>query len=218
VRRAALKIQALPQWQENASVQKLKFSDGWITLLLEKQRFRRKQITREEKNVPSANEILTQMKVGQDTYITIGRRGAHTVWNMDETALTYAIGPTHMYMPEGQQRADGSSDSKVRVTGIITVNGKGEFAPTMIIIKHKVSSLIKPDQRTQTVIQKMFKANDGFGARHGWELNCWESNGEIEITGLEGMHKHFVWYIRNTATGEVITSQVFLICSFRVFH
>jgi hypothetical protein len=207
VRTAALRVQAEPQWRDNPDIQTLTFSDGWITDFLERQRFRRKQITREDKKVPSGPEIVTHMKIGQDTY-KLTSRGAANVWNMDETALTYAIGPTHIYSPWGTSRESGSSDSKLRVTGIVTVNGIGEFAPTMVILKHSKSSLVQPDQRSMKVVKNMHKANDGFGIDDGWELKEWKSKTELIIPGLKGAHWHYCNYIIHRVTGEVITSQV----------
>jgi hypothetical protein len=79
---------------------------------------------------------------------------------MDETAYTYAIGPTHIFLPIGpgaKQRARGSSSAKARVTAVVMVNGVGKFAPNMVFIKHKVSSLKSPDQTRNTVIKNLHK-------------------------------------------------------------
>ena len=67
---------------------------------------------------------------------------------MDETAVTYAIGPTHQYVPINQCRASniGNVNTKLRITTVITLNALGEFAPLLLIIKH--SHLAKSENRS----------------------------------------------------------------------
>lgn len=75
---------------------------------------------------------------------------------MDETAVTWAVGPVHMYVSNDQQRASniGIPNTKLRITAVLAVNGIGQFAPLMFIIKHSVSSESKPDQSTMLVVKK----------------------------------------------------------------
>ena len=63
--------------------------------------------------------------------------------NMDETAITYSIGPTHEYVHKNQRRSRVLKcvDEKKRVTGIFCACQHGEFLPSMIILKHSHSSL-----------------------------------------------------------------------------
>ena len=112
----------------------------------------RRKITKEDKNVPSPEEIQRVLEIGHRP---------ETCFNFDETAVIYAIGPTHIFCPRDQDRAThtGVSDSKVRITATIAVNSEDSFAPTIFIIKHSVSSEEKPDQTKMTVIPKLFKKN-----------------------------------------------------------
>ena len=124
------------------------------------------------------------MKIDQDLYSEFEHTPS-TTWNMDETAVTWSIGPTHLYCPRDQQRASqiGISNTKLRITAVITVNAAGAFAPLMIIIKHSVSSAIKPDQTGMKVIRELHtNASKGFTAQDGWELLKWEK--EITIKGV----------------------------------
>ena len=128
-----------------------------------------------------------------------------TTFNMDETAVTYAIGPEHMYCPPDQNRAQhiGIPNIKLQIKAVVTVSGNGDFAPLLIIIKHSISSLIRPDQSRMTVVSDLYKKNQGFGERDGWKLILWVK--ELTINGVTDTHK--CYYIINDYTGHVITSQ-----------
>ena len=192
-------------WSENKRVQALCFSNNWVNRFLKRAGMRRRKITREDKDIPIVDEVKRIMKIGQEIYSEFEHTPS-TTWNMDETAVTWSIGPTHLYCPRDQQRASqiGISNTKLRITAVITVNAAGAFAPLMIIIKHSVSSAIKPDQTGMKVIRELHSnASKGFSAQDGWELLKWEK--EITIKGVSAMHKN--WYLIHTATGHVITSQ-----------
>ena len=164
----------------------------------------RRKITKEDKKVPSPEEIQRVLGIGQKLYVENGHR-PETCYNFDETAVTYAIGPTHIFCPRDQDRAThtGVSDSKVRITATIAVNSEGLFAPTMFIIKHSVSSEAKPDQTKMTVIPKLHK-KEGFTINDGWLLKTWQK--DLTIKGKNDVHK--VLYLIHNITGHVITSQV----------
>ncbi len=54
------------------------------------------------------------------------------VFNMDETAISYGIGPEHSYIPRDAERGvhPTGSDEKIRITvRVITVNENGVFLP-----------------------------------------------------------------------------------------
>jgi hypothetical protein len=101
----------------------------------------RREIRREDKVVPDDDVVTTTPKVGQDLYI-LNRHYPRSCWNFDETAFTWAIGPSYMYCPGNQQRATniGISNDKVRITAVIAVNTLGEFAPLTLMVKHSASS------------------------------------------------------------------------------
>jgi hypothetical protein len=85
---------------------------------------------------------------------------------------------------------------------VIAVNGLGQFAPLMLIIKHPQSSEAKPDQTKRKVITELFK-KEGFRAEKGWVKDIWEKI--LTIKGVTALHR--CTYTRHTVTGHVITSQ-----------
>ncbi len=97
---------------------------------------RRRRITREKKSHPPESAVREQMKAGQDIIIS-GNFGPHQVANVDETAITFAIGPQYVYAPSDSDRGTQimCGNSKSRFTGIPTVAANGEFLPTMYILK-----------------------------------------------------------------------------------
>ena len=156
------------------------------------------------KKIPEDEEIVRIMKIGQDLIREFGY-GPDNILNMDETAFTYAIDPEFMYVPTDQSRAQNIRipNMKLRITAVVSVFANGQFAPLMIIIKHSISSLERPDQSRMTVVRDLYKKDDGFGEKDGWKLISWEK--ELTIGGITAVHK--CYYIINDDTGEVITSQ-----------
>ena len=129
----------------------------------------RRKITRDDKDVPTEEEVKGILKIGQDMYLQ-NDHNPLTCYNFDETAFTYSIGPSHMFCPRDQQRATniGISNAILRITAVIAVNAVGGFAPLMLIIKHSVSSEKRLDQTGMRVIPELFTKN-GFKADDGWE-------------------------------------------------
>jgi hypothetical protein len=140
---AARSVQSSPMWKDDIIVKKLKFTNKWIVGFLQRNWMTRRKITTECKNLPTAAEVNATMEKGHAIYRDKGYI-SRWVWNMDETAYTYAIGPTHIFLPKGTRRAHGSSSAKARVTAVVMVNGEGTFAPTMMIIRHNVAPAVAP--------------------------------------------------------------------------
>ena len=138
---AARSVQDRSHWMPNTKVSSLQFTNKWVKSFLTRGGLRRRKITREDKDVPESEEILQFMRIGQKLFID-NQHDENTCFNFDETAFTWAIGPTHVYCPINQQRATniGITDTKVRITAVITVSAAGHFAPLMLILKHSVSS------------------------------------------------------------------------------
>ena len=174
VERAANAVKNRICWQDDETVQQLRFSNKWIKSFLDRGGVTRRKITREDKAVPSDEEIHEILSIGQKCYIEKGH-SPQTCFNFDETAFTYAIGPTHNYCPINQPRATniGISNAKLRITAVIAVNALGEFAPLMLIVKHSVSSEKRPDQTGMTVIRDLHK-KEGFRECDGWILKIWK--------------------------------------------
>ena len=192
-------------WLTTDKIQALKFSPHWVKGMLNRAELRRRRITTDEKKTLPLEEVIRILKIGQDL-IRLHGHDPSTIWNMDETAITYAIGPTHLYIPRDQARAAniGNVNTKLRITAVLTVNGLGEFAPIFLILKHsdKCISDNKPDQTKMRVLDNLHK-KCGFRVEDNWKLGIWEN--EIEINNVKKEHK--CKYLINTVSGHVITSQ-----------
>jgi DDE superfamily endonuclease len=192
-------------WLSAEKIQALKFTPHWVKGMLNRAELRRRRITTDDKKILSIEEIIRVLKIGQDL-IRLHGHDAATIWNMDETGITYAIGPTHLYVPWDQSRAAniGNVNTKLRITAVLTVNGLGEFAPIFLILKHsdKCISENKPDQTKMRVLDNLHK-KVGFRIEENWKLEVWEK--EIEVNNVIKNHK--CKYLINTVTGHVITSQ-----------
>jgi DDE superfamily endonuclease len=200
---AATDVQEMEKWENNEKINNLKFSNKWVKAFLKRGGLSRRKITREDKLVPDDDVVTNTLRIGQELY-TAHSHNPSTCWNFDETAFTWAIGPSYMYCPGNQQRATniGISNDKVRITAVIAVNALGEFAPLMLIVKHSASSELKPDQTGMLVIPNLHK-KPGFKVDDGWELRLWQKS--LTINGVTADHK--VRYLLHTETGHVITSQ-----------
>ena len=132
-------------WSSNEKTNALKFSNKWVKAFLKRGGLSRRKTTSEDKMIPDDNIVADTLRIGQEIYVR-NQHNPRTCYNFDETAFTWAIGPSCMYCPGNQQRASniGISNSKLRITSVIAVNAIGEFAPLMMIVKHSVSS--KRDQ------------------------------------------------------------------------
>lgn len=201
---AAICVQTQFAWENDPRINDLVFSPHWVRSFLTRANMRRRKITTEDKKVPDNEEVIRIMKIGQDLIREFNYEAKH-ILNMDETAFTYAIGPEYIYVPKDQSRAQniGVPNMKLRITAVVAVFATGEFAPLLIIIKHSISSLERPDQSRMTVVVQLHKKDDGFGEKDGWKLILWRK--ELTINGKTDNHS--CWYIINEHTGAVITSQ-----------
>ena len=139
---AAIAVQKQNNWTAIEKVKSLTFSSTWVKSFLRRANMRRRKITTEDKKIPTEEEILRIMSIGQKMYRDFGHT-PETVINMDEAAFSYAIGPEYMYCPPDQSRAQhlGIPNTKLRITGVVAVSGRGIFVPLFIVIKHSVSSV-----------------------------------------------------------------------------
>ena len=204
IEEAARTVQASDRWINDEKIKVLEFSSTWVRKFLKRANMRRRKITTDDKNVPSDEEIQRIMNIGQTMYRDYGHTKDTTI-NMDETAFTYAIGPEYMYCPPDQNRAQniGIPNTMLRITAVVAVSGNGNFVPLFIIIKHSVSSADRPDQTNMRVIKDMYNKNEGFGVDDNWELIKWSK--ELTIKGVTNTHA--CYYIINSVTGHVISSQ-----------
>jgi DDE superfamily endonuclease len=208
IRHCAKEVQNSEKWRNNDKVKQLKFTNHWIFDFLTRGNFRRRKITTGEKSRPTDEEVNRIMELGQTLYRTY-LHSPNTTWNFDETAFTWAVGPTHMFVPVNQNRAQqlGVSNAKLRITASIAVSGEGKFAPLFLIIKHSVSSDARPDQRGMRVIPSL-NCKQGFRQEDGWHLKTWTR--ELTTTNKKQVRvtaTHYVHYLEHETTGHIITSQ-----------
>lgn len=203
IKAAAISMQEKDEWSDSKTISKLLFTNRWIKSFLTRGGLSRRKITREDKDVPGSHEINTTMAEGQRKYID-NDHDENTCFNFDETAFTWAIGPTHVYCPANQQRATniGISNTKLRITAVIAVNAAGVFAPLMLILKHSVSSEKCPDQTKMLVIQNLHKV-EGFREVDGWKLKVWADT--LTIGTKTDVHR--IIYLIHDESKHVITSQ-----------
>lgn len=207
VREAARAEQAEPRWRDDPLVNKLEFSDHWVTRCLKRATMRRRKITTDKKEIPTPSIVIATMLLGQNMYAE-GEFDPSTTWNMDETAIMWGIDPLYVYIPPDQARGStaGSSKAKERITGAICVNANGVFAPLFMIMRQ---SGTKPDQRSMQVLKKLHKMDDGFGLSNNWHFKTW--NRKLNIQDKKGnWHENDYWchYLVHGTTGNVIVSQV----------
>ncbi|MBJ7298695.1 MAG: hypothetical protein JHC73_20910, partial [Dolichospermum sp.] len=209
IKKACLEAQRSPEWINNDQIKKLKFSAGWIHNFLSRMDFNRRKITAEEKIRPTVTEINRIMKEGQQTYEEKKIDYSRT-YNMDETAITWAIGPTHVFCHKSARRgiAPTGANTKVRITACICVNAKNQFAPLFMIIKNYVAKN-KADQTSTTVLQNLQANNAYFSeAQGGWKLEQWTQ--KLPIRKKDGVLVDIEYkslYLIHGFTGHVITSQ-----------
>lgn len=207
IKRAAKMAQEEEEWLGVPAVQNLQFSDCWVHSFLLRAEFRRRRITREDKPMPSLQEIWATMGGGQAVY-TNGGFVPCQVLNMDETAFNFALGPTHMYVPQNQERAhdSGATDAKARVTAVVTVDGTGKFLPLMMIVKHSKDSKDSPDQTNMKIIDNLHR--DLLTAEKGWVLKEWTAELTLPNKSKDMVTAtHRVKYLEHSISGHIITSQ-----------
>jgi hypothetical protein len=189
IRQAAEGVARSEKWVNNPRVQILQFSHKWIAAFLHRRDFARRKITRQKKDVPSETTIHEKMKKYQDKQLIEGGYTLTQIGNMDETAINWGIGPTHVYCGKNAERGEQEiTDTKARITGIPLVIADGKLAPAMFIIKHSVSSAARADQTGMRVIPNLHKSV-GFTVEDGWDMLTWERrmtvSGEIRAEDSE---------------------------------
>jgi hypothetical protein len=79
------------KWNGNPYIQKLNFNHSWIARFLDRNNFSRRVVSKEIKKRPSLEEVIKQMKIGQDELIR-GKYSDGQILNMDETAIHCSLG------------------------------------------------------------------------------------------------------------------------------
>lgn len=90
---ASIIVQQKDHWKEHEKIKEMQFSNKWIYGFLKRGGLSRRKITRDDKDLPSDDEINKVLKKGQELYLRNGHT-PNTTFNFDETAFTWAIGRT----------------------------------------------------------------------------------------------------------------------------
>ena len=193
------------EWKDDPRIRTLKFSSRWITDFIARQDFSRRRVGTNIKVRPTDLGVNACMAAAAAVYKRRNMELKH-VFNADETGLTYAIAPIHIIGPKNQKQTKSYGDLKSRVTAIPMVNALGQFAPTMVIIRHSKSSIEKPDQTTMRVLDKLHE-QEGFKTEEGWDLKVWNRVMVIERRGIIKTQNQVVKYLIHNKSGNVVTSQ-----------
>ena len=210
VQNSAKLTQEEEKWLTDAKVQALKFSRKWVFLFFQRQKVKRRRITRDLKDIPSETTVRLIMGAAQQK-ICNGGYLPHQIINLDETAINWGLGPTYVYCAGSADRGEQEiTDVKSRVTSIIMVAANGDFLTVFYIFKHSKTSDESPDQTKMTVIKNLF-LKKGFTYADGWEMKVWERELTIEKkvrnTTVSKTAVHKVIYIKHQESGDIITSQ-----------
>jgi hypothetical protein len=205
--KACEEVRDSAKWVQIPEINALKFNHSWIYRFLQRSNFSRRVVSKENKKTPSRDEVIKQMKIGQDEIIR-GNYAPDQIGNMDETAIHCSLGIKYQYNPKTASRASNipNADDKERVTSIVTALASGKSLPLFTICKHSKSSLTCPDQTSMKIISILHRAK-GFRDVDGWEERIWTHQlpNPIDPSVLV---THKVRYIIHTETGHVVTSQV----------
>jgi hypothetical protein len=213
IKRAATTTQKEAPWASDAKIQKLQFSNPWVSGFLRRSTLRRRRNTSSDKELPPVSVVAARMKEIQ-AVITAGPAGGQPVGqppgyepddrvNADETASRYAAAPLNQYVPHGKKRgAAPEFEESARFTSMLGGTAAGNMLPAFNIIKCTVD---RADLRSTTVIQTLHK-QAGYTAADGWALKIWERELALKIKGVEKTVRYFRPYLVHV-DGTVITTQ-----------
>lgn len=209
---AAEKVRNRDHWingetAEAERVRKLKFCPQWCINATKLFSLKYSKVSRNVTVLPDETTVRKAMQKGQDLYVQKGHTYETTI-NMDETAVFWENGATHVWKPVAQDRgcSSGASQSKGRITAILAVNAAGIQLPCMGILRHSKSSKQAPDQTKMRVVSDLLKIN-GFSEADGWYLKTWSTtlvDTDDEEHAREVVHK--VKYLYHQDSKTVITS------------
>ena len=193
---------------DSTKLNKLLFSQKYITSFIKRNNFSRRKISTESKKQPELNAIIKRMCDNHSQFQRKERMDVKkSILNFDETGINYTVGPGHMFIPKDESRAHSISNNvMLRITAGVTVNANGDTLPLLIIIKHSATAAT-PDQSKMRVVRSIHK-ND-FKKEDNWEEKLWEKELVTYSKKLkvDCTNTHKCWYLINTVTGHVITSQ-----------
>ena len=210
IRSRARSLQESVAWKDNPKVQKLKFSDNWISAFLKRHAFKKRRITTVHKRMPDEAEVRAAMeeiaRVQREHHIQPG-----CVVNLDESAIFWGIAPNHIFAQDGSRTGEvGDHDEKSRFTVGLEATGDGSVLPYFIVIKCATPSGSNPfDYSNMRVLHNLHK-EPAFSEAAGWKLKEWNSYTTMrrskkgEVTDPPKTLCHFRFYLEHK-DGHVIT-------------
>lgn len=162
VAEAARRVKQQPEWQNNAQVQALKLSSGWIHDMLQRAGLIRRRCTTIMKKRPSQEVVDLAMSKIQAKIVEYQITPDRIV-NTDETSIDWAVNPRYQYVFDSA-RGTSPPDSAGRFTAHLGVLANGKRMPLFLILK--VHCACQCDLRSSTSLDNLL--NKGFLADSGW--------------------------------------------------
>ena len=194
IRMAAGDTQASAEWASDAGVQKLKFSNKWIQLLLKRYNLSRQKITTTSKaDRPSPEDVQATMVVIQKFLMDEGFELCDII-NFDETPTVWGLNPDHKWMPtaSGGRAAAPAGDNRSRFTTNCVFSAEGLALPVSFIIKCSTGN----DDQSAVRVLKTLLADKEFNTDGLWELKNWSRVMEVKrktkITKVEFTRQYLV--------------------------
>lgn len=172
--RAAKLAQALPQFQNDPVIGKLKFTHPWVGGFLSRSGLARRRVTSIMKTIPPPHVVQEHME-GIQNQIMESKFELSEIVSADETGIMYGEKPKNQYVPIGARGMAPEGDDKARFTAMLWSSANGEMHSPLIIIK---CSSTKPDLSGTRVVHNLLN-QAGFQSTDGWALHLWERNLEM---------------------------------------
>jgi len=140
IKKAAQKVQTLPEFCDLPAISKLRFSDGWITRFLNRNRLGRRRITGATKAFPPPSECQAFFKDLQRELVGVS---LENIINADETGVNYGCNPRYQFVLKSPPR-DLAPDlnKKARFTALLWGSAAGTLHPAFVIIKCATKSKV----------------------------------------------------------------------------
>ena len=194
IRLAAIATQASAEWVADAAIQKLKFSNKWIQLLLKRYNLSRQKITTTSKaDRPSPEDVQATMAIIQKCLIDEGFELCDII-NFDETPTVWGMNPNHKWMPvaSGGRAAAPAGDNRSRFTTNCVFSAEGLALPVSFIIKCSTGN----DDQSAVRVLKTLLADKEFNPDGLWEQKNWSRVMEVKrkstVTKVEFTRQYLI--------------------------
>lgn len=200
IRMAAMNAQKHEEFQSNAAIQSLKFSNKWIQKWLKHVSFSRRRVTTSDKVLPPPEKIQQDMREIQEK---LDDFDLEEVISADETGINYGQMPLNHYVAEGAERGSvPASDEKARITAMRWGKAKGGMAPPFIIVK----CTAKGSDLSNTRVLQNLHLLQGLTTQDGWALKLWSRELKLKEKNRFVTRQYVCPYLAH-ANGSLITIQ-----------